>query len=179
MPLSPRKNDLASLFKEVRVFKGFGNCLQIRSSENGLADRGGWRKEIPFMQEFQTSFLRLSSPLPQVPEKGLTSLGTYFWCMFGSVFVNSLLPSPFSGAKKEPQSQKIARTAPKNFLNNSRVFLVMTHSNKGFEGNRTRKFTRKFGEIFVAKVLWGTFSVPDFCEPLIGDAGKGTGQKMS
>ena len=26
-----------------------------------------------------------------------------------------------SGAKKEPQSQKIARTAPKNFLNNSRA----------------------------------------------------------
>ena len=27
-----------------------------------------------------------------------------------------------SGAKKEPQSQKIARTAPKNFLNNSRGY---------------------------------------------------------
>ena len=27
--------------------------------------------------------------------------------------------------------------------------------------NRARKFTRKFGEIFVAKVLWGTFSVPE------------------
>ena len=50
-----------------------------------------------------------------------------------------------SGAKKEPQSQRIARTVPKNFLNNS----------------STRKFARKFGEIFVAKVLWGTFSVPD------------------
>ena len=29
--------------------------------------------------------------------------------------------------KKEPQSQKDARTAPKNFLNNSRGFPVMTH----------------------------------------------------
>ena len=63
--------------------------------------------------------------------------------------------------KKEPQSQRIARTAPKNFLNKSRGLPVITHQNKGFEANRTRKFTRKFGEIFVAKVLWGTFSVPD------------------
>ena len=132
--------------------------------------------------------------------------------------------------KKEPQSLKIARTAPKKFLNNSRAlpnktwrvpnprganplvaerapwrssqscvtggqqpirnpyrflsFLLHTwqplcdpdshswgrlfqlaglapggvrHSpeNKGFEANRTRKFTRKFGKIFVAQVLWG------------------------
>ena len=70
----------------------------------------------------------------------------------------------FSGAKKEPQSQKIARTAPKNFLNNSRGLPVITHQNKAFEANRTRKFTRKFGEIFVAKVLWGTLSVPDFLQ---------------
>ena len=66
-----------------------------------------------------------------------------------------------SGAKKEPQSQKIARTASKNFLNNSRELPVIAHENKGFEANRTRKFTRKFGEIFVVKVLWGTFSVPE------------------
>ena len=65
------------------------------------------------------------------------------------------------GTKKEPQSQKIARTAPKSFLNNSRGIPVLTHKNKGFKANRTRKFTRKFGEIFAAKVLWGTFSVPD------------------
>ena len=32
---------------------------------------------------------------------------------------------------------------------------------RGFEANRTRKLTRTFGEIFVAKVLWGTFSVPN------------------
>ena len=31
-----------------------------------------------------------------------------------------------SGAKKEPQSQKLARTAPKNFLNNSRGLPVIT-----------------------------------------------------
>ena len=47
-----------------------------------------------------------------------------------------------SGAKKEPQSQKIARTAPKTFLNNSRGLQVTAHYNKGFEANdRTRKFT--------------------------------------
>ena len=33
----------------------------------------------------------------------------------------SQLPMQQSGAKKEPQSQKIERTAPKNFLNNSRA----------------------------------------------------------
>ena len=58
--------------------------------------------------------------------------------------------------KRTPKPRRIARTAPKNFLNNSRGLPVIT---QGFEANRTRKFTRKFGEIFVAKVLWGTFSV--------------------
>ena len=36
-----------------------------------------------------------------------------------------------------------------------------TQQNMGFEANRTRKFTRKFGKIFVAQLLWGTFSVPE------------------
>ena len=64
--------------------------------------------------------------------------------------------------KKNPKAKKVARTAPKNFLNNSRGLSVITHKkNKGFEANRTKKFTRKFGETFVAKVLWATFSVPD------------------
>ena len=39
--------------------------------------------------------------------------------------------------------------------------------NKGFEANRTRKFTRKFGEIFVAKVFRGTFSVPEKCRAVL------------
>ena len=34
--------------------------------------------------------------------------------------------------KEEPQSQRIARTAPKNCLNNSRGLPVITHSNKSF-----------------------------------------------
>ena len=38
-----------------------------------------------------------------------------------------------TGAKKDPQNQKIARTAPKNFLNNSRGLPVSTQENKGFE----------------------------------------------
>ena len=54
---------------------------------------------------------------------------------------------------------------PKNHTNStkecSEQFEDTTQQNKGFEANRTGKFTRKFGEIFVAKVLWGTFSVPD------------------
>ena len=32
----------------------------------------------------------------------------------------------WSGAKKDPQNQKIARTAPNNFLNNSRGLLALT-----------------------------------------------------
>ena len=73
-----------------------------------------------------------------------------------------VLENYFSGAKKDPQSQKFARTAPKNFLNNSRGLLVTIQQNKGFEANRTRKFTRTFGKIFVTKFLCGTFPVPKF-----------------
>ena len=55
---------------------------------------------------------------------------------------------------------------PKNRTNSAKEFSeqfegVTGHYPLSFEGNRTRKFTRKFGEIFVAKVLWGTFSVPE------------------
>ena len=37
--------------------------------------------------------------------------------------------------------------------------------NKSFEANHTRKFTRKFGNIFVTEFLRGTFSVPDLRGP--------------
>ena len=58
-----------------------------------------------------------------------------------------------SGAKKEPQSQKVARTAPKNFLNSSRGLPVITKQTKGFEANCARKFTRTIGKIFVTQFL--------------------------
>ena len=45
---------------------------------------------------------------------------------------------PFSRAKEEPQSQKIARTAPKNVLNNSRALPSKTTNNKGFEATLRR-----------------------------------------
>ena len=35
--------------------------------------------------------------------------------------------------------------------------LPTNKKHKVFEANRTRKFTRKFGKIFVTQVLWGTF----------------------
>ena len=35
--------------------------------------------------------------------------------------------------------------------------------NKGFEANRSGKFIRMFGNIFVAQFLCGTFAVPKFC----------------
>ena len=39
---------------------------------------------------------------------------------------------------------------------------VITQKKKGFEANRTRKFTRTFGKIFVIQFLCGTFSVPNW-----------------
>ena len=61
-------------------------------------------------------------------------------------------------AKKEPQSQRIARTAPKNFLNNSRALASKTRVLRQIAPESSPE---KFGKIFVTKVLWGTFSVPD------------------
>ena len=62
-----------------------------------------------------------------------------------------------SGAKKNPKA-KIRTNSTKEF---SEQFEGTTPQSKGLEANLTRKFTRKFGKIFVAKVLWGTFSVPN------------------
>ena len=83
----------------------------------------------------------------------------------GEASPNSLAPKPmrqsfpfFSRAK--------GTLKPTNRTNNakevSEQFEGSTQSNKGSEANRTRKFTRKFGKVFVAQVLWGTFSVPNF-----------------
>ena len=74
---------------------------------------------------------------------------------FGSWKTVPTVPVSVKG-QKEPQSQRIARSAPKKYLNNSRALPSKT---RAFEANHARKFTRKFGKIFVAKVLWGTFSV--------------------
>ena len=65
----------------------------------------------------------------------------------------------FKGQKiKNPKAKQIERTVPKNFLNNSRTRFNKT---RVFEANLTRKFAQKFSKIFVAKVLWGAFSVPE------------------
>ena len=61
------------------------------------------------------------------------------------------------GAKKNPKAKKSHEQHPII----SEQFEGTTQSNKGFEANRTRKFTQKFSRIFVAQVLWGTFSAPD------------------
>ena len=60
----------------------------------------------------------------------------------------------FFKGKQGPQSQDIARTVPKNFLNNSRALLntAMAH----------QKVHPKFGNVFVTKALCGTSSVPEF-----------------
>ena len=53
--------------------------------------------------------------IPEAPEKFEKNMfGFNFW------------PLQNSGAEKDSRSQKIARTAPKNFLNDSRGLLVIT-----------------------------------------------------
>ena len=58
-------------------------------------------------------------------------------------------------------------TKPKKCTNSTKEFSEQfegtTHQNKDFDLNCTRKFTRKFGKIFVTQVLWHTFriSVPE------------------
>ena len=56
---------------------------------------------------------------------------------------------------------KIARTPPKNFLNNSRGWPGRYPVKQGFWGNRTKKFTRTLGKTLVTQFLCGTFSVPN------------------
>ena len=62
-----------------------------------------------------------------------------------------------SGAKKEPQTQKPHEQYQRTFWTIRGPYPIKQR----FEGNRSRKFTRKFCKIFVAKILWGTFSVPE------------------
>ena len=66
------------------------------------------------------------------------------------------------------RSQK-GPTKPKNRTNSTKEFSerfkgryrsLPSKTMQGFEANRTRKFTRTFGQIFVTKFLCGTFSVP-------------------
>ena len=57
-----------------------------------------------------------------------------------------------------------------SLLRNSTVETVfrpfpITQQNKGSEANRTRKFTRTFGKIFVTQLLCGTFSVTNIIDP--------------
>ena len=47
--------------------------------------------------------------------------------------LHHVMAGGLSGAKKDSQSQEIARTAPENFLNNSRGLPVITQLNMGFE----------------------------------------------
>ena len=59
-------------------------------------------------------------------------------------------------------------TKPKNRTNSTKEFSEqfgggyrsLPSKTKGFEANRTRKFTRTFGKIFVTQFVCGTFSVP-------------------
>ena len=71
--------------------------------------------------------------------------------------------------KKNSLEQKNESQSPKNRTNSTKEFSQQfegaTQQNKGLEANRTRKFTQKFGKIFVAQVLWGTFSVPEKKRP--------------
>ena len=76
-----------------------------------------------------------------------------------------VIGSPKSGkpnwarARKEPQSQKTAGTAPKNCLNSSRALPNKTRVLRQIVPENS---PRNFGKIFVTQVLWGTFSVPEW-----------------
>ena len=67
-------------------------------------------------------------------------------CQATSLQKKILFSCQKSGAKKDPQGQRIAQTAPKNFLNSSRWLPVITQQKQGFEANHTRKCTRMFGK---------------------------------
>ena len=62
---------------------------------------------------------------------------------------------PELGAKKEPQSQKIARTAPKTFLNNSRGFPVPYPLKQGFWGKSHQKVHPKVRQNLCRKSFFG------------------------
>ena len=66
-------------------------------------------------------------------------------------------------------------TKPKNRTNRSSVITVM--QNKGFEANRTRKFTRTFGKIIVTQFLCGTFSVPKILLKEVGTVWRTFGER--
>ena len=63
--------------------------------------------------------------------------------------------------KKDERERSIIlrKGSPSCALNNTKAWHNKTV--EGFEANRIRKFTRKFGNIFVKQVLWGTFSSPE------------------
>ena len=80
---------------------------------------------------------------------------------------------PVSGSGSVPQPPCIFRSQrrtpkPKKSHEQHQIiserFEGTTQYNKGFEANHTRKFTRKFGEILVAKVLWSAFKRQRFPE---------------
>ena len=67
-----------------------------------------------------------------------------------------------SGAQKEPQSQNIARTAPKNFLNNSRGLPVIFPLKRGFWGKTHQKVHRKVRRNLCRKSSLGYLFCPWF-----------------
>ena len=66
-----------------------------------------------------------------------------------------------SGAKKDPQSQKIARTAPKNFLNNSRGYWSLPSKTRVL-----RQITPESSPERSAKSLSHSFFVVPFLSPM-------------
>ena len=105
----------------------------------------------------------LSHPLSLTPSNLLRgnsrNLSKIRWCPF--------LGGCLLGTSKNVRSQK--RTPkPKNRTNSTKEVPeqfegVTGHcpSKQGFWGKSHQKVHPKFGEIFLAKVLWGTFSVPE------------------
>ena len=91
----------------------------------------------------------------------------FFWGGGAAVFGVYFFEAPpaaemFFCRRKGLTNPKIARMARKDFLNDSRGLPGQYPVKEGFEANRTRKFTRESGKIFVTWFLCSAFSVPSF-----------------
>ena len=74
----------------------------------------------------------------------------------------------FKSQKRTPKPQKNRTNSTKEF---SKHFGGTSESNKGFEANGTRKFTRMIG-----KVLWGTLFCSEYeTQPLTSEAFRARG----
>ena len=139
MLASPKKNSADSLFKEVRGFQGFGVQMLPFPCARGFEenpDLNSSRRE--HKGRWMGIFLDAETSLPGIGAFWSGGNRNASVSKFSRIFSACLQPTPqiftsntftrkYWEPKTNPQSQKIARTAPKNFLNNSRGLPVIIH----------------------------------------------------